>query len=133
MSNLIESYQDFDFKDFVFALYQNPADPPFTYTLKFLNEMTKGDLQMALLYIVSQGSQILYQKKMGELTPKEIENIQSYLRSIGWQVKYVPDKKAKAGGKTLEEMTIRDYRIHFLPADPKMDQYHCPTVSQRMV
>ena len=123
-----------DTKAFIVKLYQSPPQPPFSFQLTLPVGIRIQDF---LGYMVVYGAKELYQRQLADLTPEEIQHLQKYLQSIGWDVEYTIETREQtfpidSDLPETENNTVTRpvnyYLIDFKPADralmPSVANFH---------
>lgn len=110
---------DFSWKDFVETIYKRDPEPPYTFSMEALEDMPQNGLQQYLTNFIIYGAKKIYNKELARLDQKEINNLQRYLRSIGWDVNYKVETRLQKLNDGLErdkETQVNYFLIDFTPA-----------------
>jgi hypothetical protein len=105
------NYEDFDWCEFTEQMFSQPARDPFTYNISFLEAIDGKKLSGLLGAMLIQGVRKKYNKEIAQLTSVEIDEIQKYYHSIGYQVSYRIEKKIQPD----TEVPINLFQIDFQP------------------
>jgi len=111
------NYADFSWKDFVASVYSRDHEPPYTFTLQFLDEIPKNALQKYLGHFLIYGAKHLFDKELGTLSPEEIETIGHYLKSIGWDASYEVKTRMQKLDDSDKETQVNYFLIDFFPVE----------------
>src|SRR5438445_6691370 len=101
-----QPYMDFDWNDFVDRLFQSPPQDPFSFYMEWLEDMTEGKLSELLGTLLVKGAKVLYSKEIAQLAPEEIETLQRYYRSLGYEVEYTIETKNQFVPKMGKTMPV---------------------------
>lgn len=124
------SYADFSWKDFVAGIYKNEPALPHTFTLEFLTEIPKDSLKKYLAHFIMYGAKFLFNKELAQLTPNEIDKLQQYIRSIGWQADYkLESRDQKLNDDSNAVTKVNYYMIDF--SECKRDNLNDPNKPDR--
>jgi hypothetical protein len=125
-----EYYQDFDWDDFVAKLFSHPPCDPFTFRFEFLDGNLKGNDQNKIISLLGgmliKGVRLKYNKEIAQLTQTEIDDVQKYYHSLGYQVKYSIEKTHQTDPITHVEIPINKFHIDFQPYPRSYDKYNRP-------
>jgi hypothetical protein len=121
-----ESYMDFDWNEFVEKLFQQSPQDPFTYRMEFLEEMDAKKLSGLLGAMLIKGAKQLYSKEIAQLTPQEIETLQRYYRSIGFEVEYDVETKIQYVEGLKKTIPVNRFHIDFKPCSQLFNNYNKP-------
>jgi len=127
-----ETYQDFDFSEFVAALFKREPENPFYFRMEFLEQMSIDNLQQLLGYLVVTGAKTLYEKELAYLAEEEIATLLRYLRSIGWDADFTVGDSTEAtlegtdekGNIVTKTMPANHFVILFKPCDQSFNQFN---------
>ena len=110
------SFYQFVDRLIVDGLKDNMPKPAKTYQLESLKVMSKGVLRTCLVYTLIQLSSRLCLKKVENLNWSDVNLIQRYFNSFGYQIIYKPDQKTldKHQGD-LTKLTFKDFLLFFQP------------------
>lgn len=118
-----ESYVNFDWNVFVEKLFDSPPQDPFKFRLEFLEQgMTPQKVSELLGIMLVRGCKILYDKEIAQLEPEEIETIQEYYQSIGFEVHYQVENSIKYVPKYKKTMPVNAFKIDFKPCSQLLDR-----------
>jgi hypothetical protein len=115
-------YQDFGWDDFVEMLFSRPPEEPFAYQMKFLDELNKQQLTGLLGRSLINGVKLKYNKELAQMTPNEIDEIQKYYHSIGYEVQYRIEKIQKLPTDPIVNL----FMIDFVPYKRNNDRINQP-------
>jgi len=121
-----ESYMDFDWNDFVERLFKQSPRDPFTFRMEFLEEMDAQKLSELLGMMLIKGTKQLYNKEIAQLTPEEIEKIQKYYRSLGFEVDYQVKSKIQYVPDLKKTLPVNYFQIDFKPCSQLLNNYNKP-------
>ncbi len=121
-----ESYMDFDWNDFVEKLFIEREKDPFTYRMEFLEEMTAGKLSEFLGEMLIKGTNQLYKKEISQLTEDEVNTLQRYYRSIGFEFEYLKKTKIQYVPELKKTLPVNFFQIDFKPCSQAFNNYNKP-------
>jgi len=121
-----EHYADFDWNEFVERLFKQPPKDPFTFRMEFLSEIDEKKLSELLGMMLVNGVKQLYNKEIAQLTPEEIEKIQKYYRSIGFEVEYQIKTKLQYIPHMKKTLPVNFFQIDFKPCSQALNNYNKP-------
>lgn len=115
-------------------IFHAPPMPPFTYSLSNLDFTNAvAVLQQMVFY----GADYLYHRSLENLSSEQVETIQTYLHSVGWDGKVELNPHTKTvvdytpyGQPQCRNLTINQINITFSLADPELNPYSAHHVSQ---
>ena len=107
-------HQDFDWNDFVEKLFQHPPRDPLTFRMSFLDQLEEGQLDQLLGIMLVNGARNKFHKELADLLADEIDVMQKYLRSIGYEFKYQVEECEQFVGEYNKVMPVNYHRIHFI-------------------
>jgi len=115
----VDEYQ-ISFYSFIDQLITNGIkDGPqkaMTYHLESLSIMTKGILRTCLVYALIQISNKICHKKVENLDWSDVDLIQRYFNSFGYQIIYKPNIKIlEEHQDDLTKLTFKDFLLFFNP------------------
>ena len=116
-------YQDFDWNEFVEKLFRQPPSDPFTFQMSFLEQLTEGQLAQHLGIMLVNGARDKYHKELAELLPAEIEVMQKYFHSVGYEIKYQVESKEQFVKEFNKVMPVNYFQINFVPY-PRINDIH---------
>ncbi len=126
MTSAQQSYMDFDWNDFVEKVYSYPPQDPFTFFLEWLDDMEALKLSELLGNMLVKGCQQLYKKEIAQLNPDEIDTLQKYYRSLGYEVEF----KIKTEHRYIEQlgktMPVNLFAIDFKPCSQGLNTNNRP-------
>ena len=121
-----EHYLDFDWDEFVDKLFSQSPKDPFTFRMEFLTEIDPKQLSTMLGSLLIKGAKQLYNKEIAQLEPTEIDNMQKYLRSIGFEAEYVTKTQIKYIPELKKTMPVNFFQIDFKPCSQLLNNYNKP-------
>jgi hypothetical protein len=110
-----QNYMDFDWDKFVDVLFQRPPEDPFTFYMEFLDDVAPQQLSQMLGLMLVSGSKKLYGKEIAQLAPEEIDQLQRYYRSIGFEVVYQVGQEMRYVEKLGKTVPVNLFQIDFKP------------------
>ena len=108
-------YKDFNWEDFVEQLFRQPPRDPFTYTISFLDSINEKKLTELLGNMLMKGVRQKYNKEISQLSPQEIDEIQRYYHSIGYEVKYNIERRNQLITELNIVVPVNFFNIDFIP------------------
>ena len=128
-----ELYVDIDFERLTERIFNEPPADPFTYRLEFLTELDENGLRKELGKMLMRGCKQKYNKEIAQLDEKEIEEMQKYYRSIGYevdyaigtQIRYVPELK-KTVPELKKTVPVNLFQINFKPCYQALNKHNQP-------
>jgi hypothetical protein len=117
-----EHYLDFNWSDFVEKLFTNPPMDPFTLRMEMLDNVDQRKLSQMLGYMLITGAKMKYNKEIAHLLPQEIDTLQKYYRSIGFQVTHEVTVTDGGEGKG----PINHFQISFQKCPYYYNNYNLP-------
>jgi hypothetical protein len=121
-----EHYMDFDWIDFGEKLFAQPPQNPFAFTLSFLDEINERQLAQLLGTMLVNGVKQRYHKEIAQLTQQEIEEIQKYYHSIGYEVKYTIETQDRFVESLNKTVPVNLFSIDFVPYSRQYDKFNQP-------
>jgi hypothetical protein len=121
-----ESYREFDWNDFVKTIFSYPPKEPFTYRMELLDHLDSKGVSQLLGQMLIIGAKQLYTKEISQLTPDEIENIQNYYRSLGFEVEYEIKSKIQYVSELKKTMPVNYFHIDFKSCSTTLDRRNQP-------
>lgn len=121
-----ESYMDFDWEEFVARLFQQAPCDPFTFRMEFLNEMDINKLSQLLGNMLVVGAKQLYNKEIAQLDQNEIDHLQRYYRSIGFEVEYQIQTKIQYIPELKKTVPVNYFQIDFKCCSQLFNNYNKP-------
>ena len=106
-------YIDFNWDEFVIKLFSLPPQNQFSFRIELLQTMDPNELPKLLGNMLVTGAKQLYNKQLAELIPEEIENLQNYYRSIGFELEYKSTKKIQYIPELKKTLPINHFQIDF--------------------
>lgn len=121
-----QHYADFNWEDFVEKLFQQPPRDPFTYTMEFLEKIDAKTLTQLLGNLLVKGVKQKYNKEIANLEPQEINEIQKYFHSIGYEVKYQIERKQQLIPELHIVVPVNYFNIDFVPYSQLYNTHNVP-------
>ena len=121
-----ESYMDFDWHEFVDRLFSQSPKDPFTFRMEFLDDMVASQLSQLLGMMLVSGVKKLYGKEIAQLTPDEINNVQNYYRSIGFEIEYEIKQKIQYIAELQKTIPVNYFQIDFKPYSQLHNNFNKP-------
>jgi hypothetical protein len=121
-----QNYMDFDWDKFVNILFQRPPEDPFTFHMEWLDQMSANQVSQMLGLMLVSGSQKLYGKQIAELAPHEIDQLQRYYRSLGFEVVYNVGQEMKYVEKLGKTVPVNLFQIDFKPCSQSYNTKNRP-------
>lgn len=116
---------------FISTLFRNEPMPPYSFRLEF----EEGQVISALASILATGASLRYNKKIDELSEREISTMRQYLQSIGWDADYalvVLNKEVldyyPSGKPFIRLLKLNKWQIIFKTAEMPQSVYGCAHV-----
>lgn len=119
-------YVDFDWHDFVEKIFSQPPHDPFTFSMSFLDEINEKKLVELMGIMLAKGVKMKYNKEIAQLLPNEIDELQKYYRSIGYEVKYQIETKNQYVANLNKTVPVNFFQIDFQPYPRRHDRYNQP-------
>lgn len=120
-----EHSMDFDWGDFVESLFHQPPKDPFTFRMEFLDQMdTRGIGELLGGVMLVKGAKYLYNKEIAQLNSDEINNLQKYYRSIGFEVEYDVKSKLQFVKELNKNVPVNYFEINFKPCSQLLNNYN---------
>jgi hypothetical protein len=119
-------YMDFDWKEFVEKLFMQQPRDPFTFSMEFLDTISERKLSELLGYMLITGAKNKYNKEIAQLLPQEIDELQKYYHSIGYEVKYQINTKMQYVSELNKELPVNFFQIDFQPYPMIYNNYNRP-------
>lgn len=119
-------YMDFDWGEFVNNLFSQPPQDPFTFSMEFLDNIDERQLSELLGSMLITGAKNKYHKQIAELSPPEIEQLQRYYHSIGYEVKYQINTKLQFVPALNKQAPVNFFQIDFQPYPRIYNRYNQP-------
>lgn len=121
-----ESYMDFDWNEFVERLFKQGPSDPFTFRMEFLDEMDSNKLSQLLGNMLVVGAKQLYNKEIAQLDQNEIDKLQKYYRSIGFEVEYQLKTKIQYIPELKKTVPVNYFQIDFKFCSQALNNYNKP-------
>jgi len=121
-----QPYMDFNWSDFVDRLFQQAPQDPFFFYMEWLEDMSERKVSELLGMMLVKGAKILYNKEIAQLAPEEIETLQRYYRSLGYQVDYAVETKDQYIAKMGKVMPVNFFQIDFKPCSQRLNTQNQP-------
>lgn len=122
-----EYSMDFDWHEFVDKLFTQPPMDPFTLRMEWLDTMDKQKVAELLGGVMLvKGSKALFNKEISQLQPNEIETLQKYYRSLGFEVEYKVRTEIKFIARLGKKVPVNYFDIDFKPCSQKLNNYNKP-------
>lgn len=116
-----------DWNEFLQKLFNQSPQDPFTFTLQFIDQLDPQKLPQFLGHMLITGAQILYDKEIAQLDPHEIDHLQKYYRSIGYEVEYQIKTDTQYLPQLNQKLPVNFFQIDFKPCSQKYNYYNKPT------
>ena len=111
---------DIDFGELTKSIFNREPQDPHSMRLEFLSDIDQNKLVNLLGYFIQYGSKHLYQKELAMLSPNELDVMQKYLHSIGYEVEYNLNRIIKEvtdyrddGTSFIKKIPINNWQITF--------------------
>ncbi len=88
--------------------------------------MTAQKCAELLVIMLVKGCKIKYDKEIAQLTPEEIDELQKYYRSIGFEVEYQVKTEIKYVPALKKTMPVNGFMIDFKPCSQALDKRNQP-------
>lgn len=121
-----QPYMDFDWNVFVERLFQKPPLNPFDLRMEFLEEIDKKKLTELLANMLITGAKIKYEKQLAELDESEIDELQKYFRSLGFEVEYEIKTTTKYFSDKQKTLPVNYFNIDFKPCSQLLNNNNRP-------
>lgn len=127
-----ENYAELDWPQFVEKIFNEEPKDPFTYRIELVDGVDTEKTVRMLGYFVMTGCKQLYDCELANLGLQEIGVMQSYLRSIGWDVEYTVEEEQGTlvepddGSDLTQNALVSHYKISFKPCSLSLDSTNQP-------
>ena len=121
-----EHYMDFDWKEFVEQLFNQSPKEPFTFHIEMLTEINEKQLSTLLGNMLITGVKKLYNKDIAQLLPDEIENMQKYFKSIGFEVEYLIKTQTQYISELQKTVPVNYFQIDFKNCSQLLNNHNKP-------
>lgn len=121
-------YKDFYFKDFVSEIYKIKPQDPFSLRLEFLDQIDEAQLRNHLAYFLISGAKILFNKDLSQINKNEIDKLQEYFHSIGWDFKLdiIRETRFLEIDNKFKDTPVNNFIFDFFPAKHELDIHNVP-------
>ncbi len=86
---------DISFEDLTKSIFSKEPFEPYTFYMEFLTDIDSQKLSEMLGYFIQYGSKQLFNCELAQLTDKQSDTLQNYLKSIGYVASFVTNETFK--------------------------------------